>query len=135
MQVDYLKSTPDHHFALVDAAMNDMLRPALYQAWMDIQPVEPSTKGQLEHWDVVGPVCESADFLGKARELNLSEGDLLAMFGAGAYGFVMSSNYNTRGRAAEIMVDGEDSHLVRQRETLSDIVRGESCLPDDDADC
>ena len=133
MQVDYLKSTPDHHFALVDAAMNDMLRPALYQAWMDIQPVEQNTDGQLEQWDVVGPVCESADFLGKARQLSLSEGDLLAMFGAGAYGFTMSSNYNSRGRAAEIMVDGENVHLIRQRETQADIVRGETCLPDDSA--
>jgi diaminopimelate decarboxylase len=133
MQVDYLKSTPDHHFALVDAAMNDMLRPALYQAWMDIQPVENSTNGQLEQWDVVGPVCESADFLGKARQLSLSEGDLLAMFGAGAYGFTMSSNYNSRGRAAEIMVDGDNVHLIRQRETQADIVRGETCLPDDSA--
>jgi diaminopimelate decarboxylase len=111
--------------------MNDMLRPALYQAWMDIQPVENNTNGQLEQWDVVGPVCESADFLGKARQLSLSEGDLLAMFGAGAYGFTMSSNYNSRGRAPEIMVDGENVHLVRQRETQADIVRGEICLPDD----
>ena len=133
MQVDYLKSTPDHHFALVDAAMNDMLRPALYQAWMDIQPVENNTNGQLEQWDVVGPVCESADFLGKARQLSLSEGDLLAMFGAGAYGFTMSSNYNSRGRAPEIMVDGDNVHLIRQRETQADIVRGETCLPDDSA--
>ena len=133
MQVDYLKSTSVHHFALVDAAMNDMLRPALYQAWMDIQPVEQHSNGQLEHWDVVGPVCESADFLGKARQLCLNEGDLLAMFGAGAYGFVMSSNYNSRGRASEIMVDGENVHLVRQRETQADIVRGETCLPDNSA--
>jgi diaminopimelate decarboxylase len=133
MQVDYLKSTPDHHFALVDAAMNDMLRPALYQAWMDIQPAEQNTNGQLEQWDVVGPVCESADFLGKARQLSLSEGDLLAMFGAGAYGFTMSSNYNSRGRAPEIMVDGDNVHLIRQRETQADIVRGETCLPDDSA--
>jgi diaminopimelate decarboxylase len=133
MQVDYLKSTPDHHFALVDAAMNDMLRPALYQAWMDIQPVEQNTDGQLEQWDVVGPVCESADFLGKARQLSLSEGDLLAMFGAGAYGFTMSSNYNSRGRAAEIMVDGDNVHLIRLRETQADIMRGETCLPDDSA--
>ena len=131
MQVDYLKSTPDHHFALVDAAMNDMLRPALYQAWMDIQPVERGAQGQLEHWDIAGPVCESADFLGKDRQLALSEGDLLAMFGAGAYGFCMSSNYNSRGRAAELMVDGDNVHLIRARETLADIIRSESCLPDD----
>ena len=131
MRVEYLKSTPRHHFALVDAAMNDMLRPALYQAWMDIQPVERGSGGQLAQWDVVGPVCETGDFLGKGRELSLSAGDLLAMFGAGAYGFVMSSNYNTRGRAAEIMVDGEIVHLVRQRESLSDMLRGENTLPRD----
>jgi diaminopimelate decarboxylase len=130
MQVEYLKSTPEHHFALVDAAMNDMIRPALYQAWMDIQNVEQNTSGQLAQWDVVGPVCETGDFLGKARKLALSQGDLLAMFGAGAYGFTMSSNYNSRGRAPEIMVDGDEVHLVRQRETLADLIRGETCLPE-----
>jgi diaminopimelate decarboxylase len=130
MQVEYLKSTPDHHFALVDAAMNDMLRPALYQAWMNIQPVEQTSEGQLAQWDVVGPVCETGDFLGKGRELSLSQGDLLAMFGAGAYGFTMSSNYNSRGRAPEIMVDGDNVYLVRPRETLADLIRGETCLPD-----
>jgi len=129
MQVQYLKSTPGHHFALVDAAMNDMLRPALYQAWMDIQPVLQGAGGERAQWDVVGPVCETADFLGKSRELSLSQGDLLAMFDAGAYGFVMSSNYNSRGRAPEIMVDGETAHLVRQRESLADILRGETRLP------
>jgi diaminopimelate decarboxylase len=129
MQVQYLKSTPGHHFALVDAAMNDMLRPALYQAWMDIRPVAERADGQLARWDVVGPVCETADFLGKSRELRLSRGDLLAMFDAGAYGFVMSSNYNSRGRAPEIMVDGNTAHLVRQRESLADILRGETRLP------
>jgi diaminopimelate decarboxylase len=134
MRVEYLKSTDEHHFALVDAAMNDMLRPALYQAWMDIQPVEQDTGGQREQWDVVGPVCETGDFLGKARELCLSQGDLLAMFGAGAYGFVMSSNYNSRGRVPEVMVDGDAVHLVRQRESLADMLRGETCLPDDNAD-
>jgi len=130
MQVEYLKSTPEHHFALVDAAMNDMIRPALYQAWMDIQKVEQSAAGQLAQWDVVGPVCETGDFLGKARTLSLSQGDRLAMFGAGAYGFTMSSNYNSRPRAPEIMVDGDNTYLVRPRETLADLIRGESCLPD-----
>jgi diaminopimelate decarboxylase len=129
MQVEYLKSTPDHHFALVDAAMNDMIRPALYQAWMDIQRVEQNSEGQQAQWDVVGPVCETGDFLGKDRTLALSRGDLLAMFGAGAYGFTMSSNYNSRGRAPEIMVDGDDMHLIRSRETFADLVRGETCLP------
>ena len=130
MQVEYLKSTTEHNFALVDAAMNDMIRPALYQAWMDIQPVEQSTAGHRAAWDVVGPVCETGDFLGKARELTLSQGDRLAMFGAGAYGFVMSSNYNSRGRAPEIMVDGDNVHLVRARETQADLIRGENCLPE-----
>ena len=129
MQVEYLKSTPDHHFALVDAAMNDMIRPALYQAWMDIQRVEQNGGGQQAEWDVVGPVCETGDFLGKARTLALSQGDLLAMFGAGAYGFTMSSNYNSRGRAPEVMVDGDDMHLIRTRETFADLIRGEACLP------
>jgi diaminopimelate decarboxylase len=129
MQVEYLKSTPDHHFALVDAAMNDMIRPALYQAWMDIRRVEDDGEGQTAAWDVVGPVCETGDFLGKGRQLSLRQGDLLAMFGAGAYGFTMSSNYNSRGRAPEIMVDGDTAHLVRARETFADLIRGESCLP------
>jgi diaminopimelate decarboxylase len=128
MRTEYLKSTADHHFAIVDAAMNDMLRPALYQAWMDIQPVQRQSGGQLTTWDVVGPVCETGDFLGKGRELSLSQGDLLAMFGAGAYGFVMSSNYNSRPRAAEVMVDGTAVHLVRRRETLEDLLRGETTL-------
>ncbi|MCB1689791.1 MAG: diaminopimelate decarboxylase [Halioglobus sp.] len=129
MQVEYLKSTPDHHFALVDAAMNDMIRPALYQAWMDIQRVEQNAPGQQAQWDVVGPVCETGDFLGKARTLTLNPGDLLAMFGAGAYGFTMSSNYNSRGRAAEVMVDGDNMHLIRSRETFADLIRHETRLP------
>ena len=129
MRVEYLKSTPDHHFALVDAAMNDMLRPALYQAWMDIRRVQENADGQTAQWDVVGPVCETGDFLGKARTLTLNQGDLLAMFGAGAYGFTMSSNYNSRGRAAEIMVDGDHAHVVRPRESIADLMRGETCLP------
>ena len=129
-QVQYLKPTPEHNFALVDAAMNDMIRPALYQAWLDIQPVRHHTKGATALWDVVGPVCETGDFLGKGRELSLCQGDLLALFGAGAYGFTMSSNYNSRGRAPEIMVDGDSVHLVRERETIADIMRSERCLPD-----
>ncbi|NND66368.1 MAG: diaminopimelate decarboxylase [Halioglobus sp.] len=128
-RVEYLKPTAEHNFALVDAAMNDMIRPALYQAWLDIQPVTQRDDGTPGAWDVVGPVCETGDFLGKGRELNLADGDLLALFGAGAYGFVMSSNYNTRPRAAEVMVDGSAVHLVRERETLSDLWRGESPLP------
>ncbi len=128
-RVEYLKATEEHNFALVDAAMNDMIRPALYQAWLDIQPVRRGVDGTLASWDVVGPVCETADFLGRGRELSLRQGDLLALFGAGAYGFVMSSNYNTRCRAAEVMVDGDSVHLVRERESLADLLRGEHRLP------
>jgi diaminopimelate decarboxylase len=129
-RIEYLKPTPTHNFALVDAAMNDMIRPALYQAWLDIQPVEHSDSGETGQWDIVGPVCETGDFLGKDRELRLSQGELLAVFGAGAYGFTMSSNYNSRGRAPELMVDGHQVHLVRERETIADIMRTEKCLPD-----
>jgi diaminopimelate decarboxylase len=129
-RVEYLKPTPEHNFALVDAAMNDMIRPALYQAWLDIQPVVQGSEAATARWDVVGPVCETGDFLGKDRELSLAQGDLLALFGAGAYGFSMSSNYNSRGRAAEIMVDGDRAHLIRERETIADMMRTESCLPD-----
>ncbi len=129
-RVEYLKPTPQHNFALVDAAMNDMIRPALYQAWLDIQPVDQHGTAEKARWDVVGPVCETGDFLGKDRELSLAQGDLLALFGAGAYGFSMSSNYNSRGRAPELMVDGDRVHLVRERETIADIMRTERCLPD-----
>ena len=129
-RVEYLKPTPEHNFALVDAAMNDMIRPALYQAWLDIRPVSQNGAGHTANWDVVGPVCETGDFLGKNRELTLSQGDLLALSGAGAYGFTMSSNYNSRPRAAEIMVDGDEAHLVRQRESFADLIRGECRLPD-----
>ncbi len=129
-RVEYLKPTPAHNFALVDAAMNDMIRPALYQAWLDIQPVERGSDRNSRRWDVVGPVCETGDFLGRDRELAIAQGDLLAMFGAGAYGFTMSSNYNTRPRAAEIVVDGDRLHLARERESIADIIRGEYRLPD-----
>ena len=128
-RVDYLKPTPEHNFALVDAAMNDMIRPALYQAWLDIRPVAENPAGRRARWDVVGPVCETGDFLGKDRDLSLAEGDLLAMFGAGAYGFTMSSNYNSRGRAPEIVVDGDQTYLVRERESITDIMRTEHTLP------
>ncbi|MCL4104442.1 UNVERIFIED_CONTAM: hypothetical protein GTU68_047404 [Idotea baltica] len=128
--VEYLKSTPDHNFAIVDAAMNDMIRPALYQAWLNIKPVTRHPDRQLAKWDVVGPVCETADFLGKDRELSPSQGDLLAIFGAGAYGFTMSSNYNSRGRACELIVDGDKVHVARKRESITDIIATESRLPD-----
>lgn len=127
--VNYLKHSAWHNFALVDAAMNDFIRPALYEAWVGIEAVDDSAGGETGNWDVVGPVCETADFLGRGRELSLKPGSLLAVRGAGAYGFVMSSNYNTRPRAAEVLVDGERWHVVRERETLDDLLRGERRLP------
>jgi len=127
--VTYLKHSAWHNFALVDAGMNDFIRPALYEAWVDIEPVDDSAGSETGSWDVVGPVCETADFLGRGRELSLSPGNLLAVRGAGAYGFVMSSNYNTRPRAPEVLVDGEQWHVVRERETLDDLLRGERRLP------
>jgi diaminopimelate decarboxylase len=128
-RVHYTKETEAHNFALVDAAMNDFIRPALYQAWVEISTAEPSGVA-ARSWDIVGPVCESADCLGRERELAIDDGTLLAVHGAGAYGFVMSSNYNTRPRAAEVMVDGDAVHVVRERETLDDLLRGEYRLPD-----
>ena len=127
-RVEFLKRTDDHNFAIVDAAMNDNLRPALYQAWQDIVTVTPSN-GTQESWDIVGPVCETGDFLGKHRQLALEPGQLLAMLSAGAYGFTMSSNYNSRTRAAEVLVDGDKTYLVRERESLADLVRGETTVP------
>ena len=130
-RVLYLKPSDAKDFAVVDAAMNDLLRPALYDAWQDIQAVTPH-EGDARDWDIVGPICETGDFLGKDRTLALSEGDLLAVMGAGAYGFAMASNYNTRPRAAEVMVSGEAVHLVGQRESLSDLWQRES-IPEDPA--
>ncbi|MCY4265023.1 MAG: diaminopimelate decarboxylase [Gammaproteobacteria bacterium] len=127
-RVEYLKCTQHKNFAIVDGAMNDLLRPALYNAWHDITTVK-CKRGEPRLYDVVGPVCVSADFLGKQRQLVLSAGDLLAVRSAGAYGFVMSSNYNSRGRAAEIMVDGSSHQLVRQREDISVQMAAETCLP------
>ena len=129
-KVEYIKPTKDKHFAIVDAGMNDMLRPSLYQAWQNIIAVAPRTDGTpTQNYDVVGPVCETGDFLGKDRPLAIQAGDLLAQRSAGAYGFTMSSNYNSRPRAAEVMVDGDESHLVRQRETLTSLWQGEQLLP------
>ncbi len=127
-RVTYLKCSEHKNFAIVDAAMNDLLRPALYGAWQDIVPVAPRTSGNKRTYDVVGPVCETGDFLGKDRELTLEPGDLLAVRSAGAYGFSMSSNYNTRPRAVELLVDGERVHVARERESLDDLMRGESVL-------
>ncbi|MFT7300753.1 MAG: diaminopimelate decarboxylase [Porticoccus sp.] len=129
-RVEYLKPGPEKNFAIVDVAMNDMIRPALYQAWLTIDPVSPRI-GVSTTWDIVGPVCETGDFLGKERELVIAQGDLLCIGSSGAYGFTMSSNYNSRCRAAEIMVDGVTAHEVRQRETVADLMRGESLLPND----
>ncbi len=128
-RVEFLKHTEHKNFAIIDAAMNDLMRPALYQAWQDIVPVSPRN-GEPQTYDLVGPICETGDFLGKDRALALQEGDLLAVRSAGAYGFVMSSNYNTRTRAAEVMVDGNQSHLVRQREELTSLWQLEQILPE-----
>ena len=128
-RVECLKLNEGKSFAVVDAAMNDLIRPALYEAWMDIVPVVPRA-GDSRNYDVVGPVCETGDFLGKDRELVLEEDDLLAVCSAGAYGFVMASNYNTRGRAAEVMVDGDSFHLVRERETVAELFASEHVLPE-----
>lgn len=128
-EVMYLKPTPHKNFALVDAAMNDLLRPALYNAWQDIVPVT-QRPNESKCWDIVGPVCETGDFLGKDRYLSLAQGDVLAVMTAGAYGFVMSSNYNTRPRSAEVMVDGDSAHLIRARESLETLWVGECMLPE-----
>jgi diaminopimelate decarboxylase len=128
-RVEYLKPAADRQFAIVDAAMNDLQRPALYNAWHDIIPVRLRKHAPAMTCDVVGPVCETGDFLGKQRQLALAAGDILAIRSAGAYGFSMSSNYNSRPRAAEVMVDGERLHVIRERETLEDLYRGEHLLP------
>lgn len=128
-QVEYLKQNQGKHFAIVDAGMNDLLRPSLYQAWQNIIPVTPRT-GATENYDIVGPVCETGDFLGKDRDLCIHAGDLIAVRSAGAYGFTMSSNYNSRPRVAEIMVDNKNVHVIRKRETIDDLYRDECTLPE-----
>ncbi|WP_439894922.1 diaminopimelate decarboxylase [Pseudomonas syringae] len=128
-RVEYLKHTEHKDFAIVDAAMNDLIRPALYQAWMDVTAVRPRD-GAARPYDIVGPICETGDFLAKGRELVLAEADLLAVHSAGAYGFVMSSNYNTRGRATEVLVDDTQAFEVRRRETVAELFAGESLLPE-----
>lgn len=129
-RVEYLKHTAHKHFAVVDAAMNDLLRPSLYKAWQDITPLNLGSGAATCRYDIVGPVCETGDFLGKDRELALAEGELLAVRSAGAYGFVMSSNYNTRPRPPEVMVDGENFYLVRPREELQSLWATERLLPE-----
>lgn len=130
-RVEFLKCTEEKNFAIIDGAMNDLIRPALYSAYQEIVPVVLRETGELGCWDLVGPVCETGDFLGKDREMNIEAGDLLAVCSAGAYGFVMASNYNSRGRPAEVMVDDNQHFVIRKRETLSDLVRGEQLLPKD----
>lgn len=129
-KVEYIKSTEAKNFAIVDAAMNDLLRPALYQSWMAIEAVKPRQGETEQDFDIVGPVCETGDFLGKDRQLAIQSGDLLAIRSAGAYGFTMSSNYNSRPRAAEIMVDGATMHVARQRESVESLYAGEQVLQD-----
>ncbi len=126
-QVEYLKTGSDKNFCIVNAAMNDLMRPALYEAYHGIVPIQTS-KATSRLYDVVGPVCESGDWLGKDRMLAINEGDVLAILSAGAYGFVMASNYNTRGRAAEVMVDGNHAFLVRERESVSSLYEKERTL-------
>ncbi|SEL64302.1 diaminopimelate decarboxylase [Halomonas daqiaonensis] len=130
-RVEYLKPGETKNFAIVDAGMNDLIRPALYQAWQAILAVDTRKPRDTATHDVVGPVCETGDFLGKDRALAIAAGDLLAVRSAGAYGFAMASNYNSRPRPAEVMVDGDRAHLVRRRERLDELWAGESLLPDD----
>ncbi len=127
-QVLYLKENSEKNFAIVDGAMNDLIRPSLYSAWQKIIPVLPRA-GETRAFDIVGPVCETGDFLGKNRQLNVQAGDLLAVRSAGAYGFTMASNYNSRPRVAEVMVDGDKHYLVREREKLVQLWQGEHLLP------
>lgn len=129
-KVEYLKNHEEKNFAIIDGAMNDLIRPALYGAWQKIVPVKKAAGSESTTYDIVGPICESADALGKNRSLNINAGDLLAIKSAGAYGFVMSSNYNTRPRAPEIMINGSEVHLIRERETVSDLFQNEYLLPD-----
>ena len=129
-RVEYLKHGEAKDFAVIDAAMNDLIRPALYQAWQAIVPVQQQAQGTTATYDLVGPICETGDFLGKQRQLTLQPGSLLAVRSSGAYGFTMASNYNTRPRAPEVLVDGDAVHLVRRRETVAELFAGESTLPD-----
>lgn len=130
-KVEYIKPTEDKQFAIVDAAMNDLMRPALYQAWQNIVPVDLNSTAQEDCYDIVGPVCETGDFLGKDRTLAIEEGDLLAVRSAGAYGFTMSSNYNSRPSVAEVMVDGEQLHLIGSRQSVESLWQNELLLPSD----
>jgi diaminopimelate decarboxylase len=128
-RVEYLKPTDHKNFAIVDAAMNDLVRPSLYSAWQEIIPVKLQSTALEQKWDIVGPVCETGDFLGKDRDLKLTQGDYLAIRSSGAYGFSMSSNYNSRPRVAEMMVDGNQVHLIRERESIQLLWVNEHLLP------
>lgn len=128
-RIEYLKQTAARNFAIVDAAMNDLIRPSLYDAYHDILPVKKNTVA-AKSYEIVGPVCETGDFLGRDRKLSIVNGDLLAIMSAGAYGMSMSSNYNTRSRAAEILVSGDQMHLIRQRETFDQMIAGEQIIAD-----
>lgn len=128
-EVEFLKHAQEKSFAIIDGAMNDLIRPALYSAYMDIVPVIQRDDVEEHTYDVVGPVCETGDFLGKDRPLKIAQGDFLAVLSAGAYGFTMSSNYNTRPRAVELMVDKEEVHVIRERETVHMLMAGERLLP------
>jgi diaminopimelate decarboxylase len=130
MTVEHLKLTEHKNFAIVDAAMNDNMRPSLYSAWQDIIPAEERKACSTRAYDIVGPVCETGDFLGKDRIISIEPGDVLAMRSSGAYGFSMSSNYNTRARAVELMVDGDEIHVIRERETFEQMIAGEHLLPE-----
>ncbi|WP_273453447.1 diaminopimelate decarboxylase [Nevskia ramosa] len=128
-RVELLKPGAHKNFAIIDAAMNDLIRPSFYDAWHAVIPVAQHSDAEAKTWDLVGPVCETGDWLARDRELALTEGDLLAFRTAGAYGFTMSSNYNSRGRAAEVLVDGDTMHLARARESFDDLVQNETLLP------
>lgn len=131
-RVEFIKPGEEKSFAIIDAGMNDLIRPSLYQAWQNIVSVDTRDPRETSSYDVVGPVCETGDFLGKDRELAIAPGDLLAVRSSGAYGFVMASSYNSRCRPAEVMVDGPEMHLVRRRERLEELWTGECLLPEGD---
>ena len=129
-KVEFLKQNSEHSFAIIDGAMNDLLRPSFYNAYHQVLPVDENANGIQASWDLVGPICETGDFLAKGRELSLSQGDYLALMSAGAYGFTMSSNYNSRPRVAEVMVSANQHNLVRERETIQDLFDKESIIND-----
>jgi diaminopimelate decarboxylase len=129
-KVEFLKQNSDKSFAIIDGAMNDLLRPAFYNAYHQVLPVNDNANGIKSSWDLVGPICETGDFLAKDRQLSLSEGDYLAVMSAGAYGFTMSSNYNSRPRVAEVMVADDAHHLIRKRENIQDLFNTETIIND-----